>query len=291
MAVCFLIILILLVLDRSYVKIGTILCMFCGGPIIDFFSMLLAPLGISGASVVVRIPILVLGCLGLAGCGIKHEKLDEQMALVVTALNEGDEAAFTALLYPGMEKEHDLHELFAQLEEYWVEVSPEELSLVSFDIYAGTGGKSSQGMYAVPGNEKINTLILAYAETDDGAGVSTIYLQQRDGQESAAGKRNVLSLILSVLCAAVQILTIVDILVKKPRKYGWYILLALIFFSFTLHLNGSALSLTVPLGAILYWCLRKKLLWEKARQTKTPVSSVPLSPDLPEVRREETREG
>ena len=66
MAVCFLIILILLVLDRSYVKIGTILCMFCGGPIIDFFSMLLAPLGISRASVVVRIPVLVLGCLILA---------------------------------------------------------------------------------------------------------------------------------------------------------------------------------------------------------------------------------
>lgn len=66
MAVCFLIILILLVLDRSYVKIGTILCMFCGGPIIDFFSMLLAPLGISEASVVVRIPVLVLGCLILA---------------------------------------------------------------------------------------------------------------------------------------------------------------------------------------------------------------------------------
>ena len=56
----------LLVLDRSYVKIGTILCMFCGGPIIDFFSMLLAPLGISRASVVVRIPVLVLGCLILA---------------------------------------------------------------------------------------------------------------------------------------------------------------------------------------------------------------------------------
>lgn len=234
--------------------------------------------------------ILVLGCLGLAGCGIKHEKLDEQMARMVTALNEGDEAAFTALLYPGMEKEYDLHELFIQLEEYWVPVSPEELSLVSFNIYTGTDGKSSQGMYAVPGNEKINTLILAYAETDDGTGVSTIYLQQRDGQESAAGKRNVPSLILSVLCAAVQVLTIVDILVKKPRKYGWYILLALIFFSFTLHLNGSALSLTVPLGAILYWCLRKKLLWEKARQTKTPVSSVPLSPDLPEVRREEPGE-
>ena len=234
--------------------------------------------------------ILALGCLGLAGCGIKHEKLDEQMTRMVTALNEGDEAAFSALLYPGMEKEYDLHELFNQLEEYWVPVSPEELSLVSFDIYTGTGGKSSQGMYAVPGNEKINTLILAYAETEEGVGVATIYLQQRDGQESAAGKRNVPSLILSVLCAAVQVLTIVDILVKKPRKYGWYILLALIFFNFSLYLNETSITLYIPLGAILYWCLRKKLLWEKARQTKAPVSSAPLSPDIPEITREEPGE-
>lgn len=234
--------------------------------------------------------ILVLGCLGLSGCGIKNETLDQQMTRMVTALNEGDEAAFTAMLYPGMEKEYDLHALFAQLEEYWAPVSPEELPLVSFHINAGTKGKTSEGVYAVPGNEKINTLLLVYAETEDGSGVSTIYLQQRDGQEAAAGKWNVPSLILSLLCAAVQILTIVDILVKKPRKYGWYILLALFFFNFTLRLNGNAFSLAVPLGAIIYWCLRKRLLWEKARQTKTPVSSIPISPDIPEAGREGTRE-
>ena len=234
--------------------------------------------------------ILVLGCLGLSGCGMKHKTLDEQMARMVTALNEGDEAAFTVLLYPGMEKKYDLHELFTQLEEYWVPTAPEELSLVSFNIYTGTGGKSSQGMYAVPGNERINTLVLTYSETEEGTGVNTIYLQQRDEQEAAKGKGNVPSLILSVLCAAVQILTIVDILVKKPRKYGWFILLALFFFNFSLRLNEMGFTVYIPLGAILYWCLRKKLLWEKARQTKTPVSSVPLSPDIPEPGREETRE-
>ena len=37
MAVCFLIILVLLIVDRHYVKAGTVVCMFCGGPIIDFF--------------------------------------------------------------------------------------------------------------------------------------------------------------------------------------------------------------------------------------------------------------
>ena len=41
MAISLLIILILLFTARSYVKIGTLLCMVCGGPIIDFFTWLL----------------------------------------------------------------------------------------------------------------------------------------------------------------------------------------------------------------------------------------------------------
>ena len=42
--ICFLIILALLVVDKSYIKIGTILCMIFGGPIIDIFTVILAPL-------------------------------------------------------------------------------------------------------------------------------------------------------------------------------------------------------------------------------------------------------
>lgn len=43
-AVSLLIILILLLTDRRYIKVGTVLCMVCGGPIIDFFTLLLTPL-------------------------------------------------------------------------------------------------------------------------------------------------------------------------------------------------------------------------------------------------------
>lgn len=64
--ICFLIILVLLVVDRSYVKIGTILCMVCGGPIIDMFTIVLGPV-ISGIeSLVIKIIILALGCVILA---------------------------------------------------------------------------------------------------------------------------------------------------------------------------------------------------------------------------------
>ena len=65
-AISLLIIVILLLVDRSYVKIGTVLCMVCGGPIIDFFTLLLAPLGIGEWSLPERLPVLALGCAILA---------------------------------------------------------------------------------------------------------------------------------------------------------------------------------------------------------------------------------
>ncbi len=64
--VSFLIILVLLVVDRSYIRIGTLLCMILGGPIIDMFTLVLAPVIHSGSAMAVRLLALVLGCVILA---------------------------------------------------------------------------------------------------------------------------------------------------------------------------------------------------------------------------------
>ena len=66
MAVSLLIILILLAVDRSYIRIGTVICMFCGGPIIDVFTKLLTPLALGEVPLAVRILINCLGCVILA---------------------------------------------------------------------------------------------------------------------------------------------------------------------------------------------------------------------------------
>ncbi|MCD8144372.1 MAG: hypothetical protein LUD79_03375 [Oscillospiraceae bacterium] len=66
MAVSFLIILILLVVDRSYVRIGTLLCMFLGGPIIDVYTILLENIINAQSPLALRIPVLALGCVILA---------------------------------------------------------------------------------------------------------------------------------------------------------------------------------------------------------------------------------
>ena len=65
-AVSLLIILILLLTDRSYIKVGTVLCMVCGGPIIDFFTLLLTPLFAQAMALPLRIAILAAGCVILA---------------------------------------------------------------------------------------------------------------------------------------------------------------------------------------------------------------------------------
>ena len=66
MCVCFLIILCLLIVDRSYVRAGTVVCMVFGGPIIDVYTFLLGELGIGTAGLPVKISVLVLGCAILA---------------------------------------------------------------------------------------------------------------------------------------------------------------------------------------------------------------------------------
>ena len=64
--VSFLIILVLLFVDRSYIRIGTLLCMILGGPIIDMFTLVLGSVIHSGSPMVWRVASLVLGCVILA---------------------------------------------------------------------------------------------------------------------------------------------------------------------------------------------------------------------------------
>ena len=65
-AVCFIIIIVLLIVDRSYIKAGTILCMIFGGPIIDMFTAILSAPFQNVESLVVKIIVNGLGCIILA---------------------------------------------------------------------------------------------------------------------------------------------------------------------------------------------------------------------------------
>lgn len=66
MLACFLIIIALLFIDKSYIKIGTLICMFLGGPIIDVFTFLLGDYINDSLPLFIRIVILIIGCIILA---------------------------------------------------------------------------------------------------------------------------------------------------------------------------------------------------------------------------------
>ncbi len=66
MCISFMIIIVLLITDRSYIRAGTIICMFFGGPIIDIFMRLLEGFEISNMGLLIKIPVLILGCVILA---------------------------------------------------------------------------------------------------------------------------------------------------------------------------------------------------------------------------------
>lgn len=64
--VSLLIMVVLLVVDHSYVGIGTVLCMALGGPIIDVYTLWLAPFLNETLPLAVRVPMLAVGCVILA---------------------------------------------------------------------------------------------------------------------------------------------------------------------------------------------------------------------------------
>lgn len=64
--ICFIIIIVLLIVDRRYIKIGTVLCMIFGGPIIDVFTAILAPMFENMDSLAIKILVNGLGCVILA---------------------------------------------------------------------------------------------------------------------------------------------------------------------------------------------------------------------------------
>lgn len=86
-----LIILILLLVDRTYIKLGTVFCMAFGGPIIDAFTVLLKKYIHSGLPFWVRLVILALGCVILAygmTVVIKSEAGTGPNDLVAVAISE-----------------------------------------------------------------------------------------------------------------------------------------------------------------------------------------------------------
>ncbi len=211
---------------------------------------------------VVLTGILILS-LVLSGCAIHNETLDAQMQKAISALNQKDNDALRQMLpVDGIDEEAFQADL-EQLYNVWVPTDPSEAKLVQLNVIKSPDQTGMRGVYLVPGNEQYNCVQLIYIETKDGTdALNRIELGWADNNNPAAAGTplGITGTVLAVISFAVIILTIIDIARKRPRKYGWYIVLSL--FTFFLSVNG--VRLTAPLGSIIYWCIRSALLQKKA---------------------------
>ena len=219
--------------------------------------------------------LLLLCSLVLSGCALKNDTLDAQMGRVLDVLNRGDEEAFAALFYPDIASDSELYEIFGQFREVWTPTAIEQVTLVSYNVNSAPGKKDFRGIYELPRSDEYSHMELHYLETGEGSGL--LGLQMGKLNDASTGKTSPWQTVYFVLCGIFVLLTLVDIIRKKPLKYGWLIVLAIFFFN--LRINGFAF--TIPLGSVIYWCLRRKLLWEKAVRMKTPVSYTPFVPNPP----------
>ncbi len=240
--------------------------------------------------------LLLVCLLFLTGCSAKNETLDAQLEQVLDVLDRGDEEAFVALFYPGIAPDSELHGFYAQFREVWTPLDREQIKLVSYNVqsssnlnvHSSSGRKVFQGVYQLPREDELSLLEIIYVENEEGRGLTGLRMGQP--AEGASGSPDVWQSVNLVLCAVVIILTIIDVIRKKPVKFGWYIVIALIWFNF----RFNSFSLTLPLGSIIYWCLRKRLLREKELLTNaavpySPPEAEPPAPDPAEdAEREET---
>ena len=213
------------------------------------------------------IALLAAMCLLLCGCAFHNKTLDGQMQAVVTALNEDDEAAFRELLLMPDAEEHELHTLYTDLRSEWEHAAPESAKLMNFSINHSAGEKHCEGKYLF---ENGCSLSFQYYEGDYGKGITKIGVSKSETNSKlwSIGSELVVYLICFLVNAVVILVTIVDIAVKRPPKYGWYILLALV--SVPIFVQGYPLGL--PVGAIVWWCIRRSVLRRKAaeQEGRTP---------------------
>ena len=98
MVISFIIIIILLKVDSTYIKIGTVLCMVCGGPIIDMFNFILNPILGGFDNIIIRMIISMCGCIILAygmTIVIKSEAGTGPNDLVALAISEKKNTPFS----------------------------------------------------------------------------------------------------------------------------------------------------------------------------------------------------
>lgn len=236
------------------------------------------------------------GCAGL----LKNERMDREVESLIAALNEDDADQIFEAMYPNVVTREEFDEGYEEIRQLWEAADSYTIKLASISTKKNisTSGESviRQAEYYVYTPNNSYTFTLAHLSNAGGAGLYHFNLNIGaepvliSGGFTTAEANSVLQwivLLLSVLSYIFVLVTEIDILRKRPRLFGLWLVAALAFFCFQVQIspenfriaggvNFFALSafkiystgarnfvLSLPIGAIAYWLLRRKLLAQK----------------------------
>lgn len=251
---------------------------------------------------VAGVVLAILACCFLSGCSgvLKNERMDQEVEQVIAALNEDDAGRIFQSMYPGVITREKFDESYEDIRKLWKKSDSHttKLNAINTKKTLGSSGDSfiCEAQYYVYTQEDYYTINLTYVSDENGDGLYGCFIKPGaepllvSGSFTTAGENSVLQwiiLFLGVLSYLLIVITVVDILRKRPRLFGLWLLAVLTFFSFRIqnasdnffvgisvnwfvmpayqiYNNGSfILFLAFPVGAIVYWCLRKRLKQRK----------------------------
>ena len=246
----------------------------------------------------------VLLCCLLSGCAdlLKSEEMDEEAARLINALNENDADQIFQSMYPGVVTREEFDESYESVRQLWEQSDDYTMKRKSINTKKNFNKSGDslvcQAQYYVYTQNQEYTITLTHLSDNNGDGVYQFNLNAGaepvliSGGVTTAGENSALQwglLLLSVLSYLFIIVTEVDILRKRPRLFGVWAAAALTFMGFSIqvspsnfHVGGNVswfilsafriysggrrnFIFALPVGAIVYWCLRKKLLSQKCR--------------------------
>ena len=238
----------------------------------------------------------------LCGCGSLEEGgavLDEKLEQFMACIEANDKAGAAALAY-NQEFGASVEDFFDDLAAYWPATAGDAYTRQSTNVTIRNGTKFFKGQYLVESAGKSYVVDLAYTQDENGAGITMLYANLSEDLAAATTPSGTLQsaaentplqwvfLAFRLIFIGFVIFTIVDILRKKPKLYGLWVLAALFYLTLGLSLSETGvrfifnigilsatewlkypdgaihIALGLPAGAIAYWCVRSSLLRQKA---------------------------
>ncbi len=246
--------------------------------------------------------LMILPCCLFSGCISlqQKEQLTQQLQQIITALNEDNAEQIYQLIYPDIITREEFDAVYEDIRQTWIKSTDytTKLNTISVNKNFSSSGSSliCKAQYCVFTEDNSYTITLAYLSDSNGSGLSQFNLTANSAPVLISGSLMTFPenspfqwfvLILAIPEYIFILLTIIDILRKHPRLFGVWICAALTFFCFRVlvapngfRAGGGILFfplsffkiysdgarkfvLTIPVGAIVYWCMRKKLLAKK----------------------------